>query len=97
MKDDVFGFWALSGSRKKCTFSAEEKRNWEPRAQRRRKMKAIEKEEEEGCEGKGGGGSMKGSDGLLGRQKKDQRVGSQVLEERIVIFSSWEKTRKEES
>lgn len=31
---------------------------------------------------------MKRSDDLLGR-KKDQRVRSQVLEERMIIFSSW--------
>lgn len=86
IKDGIFDFWALSGSRENFTFSAEEKRNWEARAQRRRKMKAVEKEEEEEeevHEGKRGGESMKGSGGLLGRQKKDQRVGSQVLEERI--------------
>jgi len=31
---------------------------------------------------------MKRSGDLLGRQKGDQRVGSQVLEETTVIFSS---------
>lgn len=41
-------------------------------------------------EAKKRGGGMKGSGGLLGKQKKDQRVGSQVAEERIIIFNKLE-------
>lgn len=58
---------------KKTTFSAEEKRNWEARAHRWRKMKVVEKKVEKVNEAKKSGGGMKESGGLLGEQKKDQR------------------------
>lgn len=74
---------------KNLHFQLKRRETGKPEQKRQRKMKAVGKEEEEVNEGKRAGGSMKGSGGLLGRQKKDQRVGSQVLEEIIIIFSSW--------